>query len=59
MCVHNGIPYTQGQKWFDGCAKACICEDAKTGYYRCDDRYRFFNSFPPEPLLPLPPDATF
>lgn len=40
-CVYNGIAYSQGQKWDDGCDLECICEDASYGFYRCDKKYVF------------------
>ena len=38
VCMYMGKSYTQGQQWDDGCSKVCVCEDAKTGFYRCSDR---------------------
>jgi len=38
ICVYNGQLYKQGQQWYDGCNSVCVCEDAKTGYYRCQPR---------------------
>ncbi|XP_076111939.1 uncharacterized protein LOC143080127 isoform X2 [Mytilus galloprovincialis] len=38
VCVYKGVPYTQGQKWFDGCDFSCVCEDGSTGVYRCNNR---------------------
>ena len=35
----NGVQYTQGQKWNDGCDKMCVCDDGITGHYTCSDRY--------------------
>jgi hypothetical protein len=29
--------------WYDGCDKTCVCEDAKTGFFRCSDRYIYVN----------------
>ena len=39
----NGRQYTQGQTWYDGCQKKCVCEDGKTGFYRCSDRQIHFS----------------
>lgn len=44
VCVYKGVPYTQGQKWFDGCDFSCVCEDGSTGVYRCNNRYEPFNN---------------
>nr|KAG5702882.1 hypothetical protein BaRGS_019101 [Batillaria attramentaria] len=38
VCVYNGRTYTTGQRWYSGCEKICVCEDGKTGFYRCSDR---------------------
>lgn len=38
ICVYNGQAYRQGQEWYDGCDKKCVCVDAKTGYYSCRQR---------------------
>ncbi|XP_052233684.1 uncharacterized protein LOC127846468 isoform X4 [Dreissena polymorpha] len=38
VCVMNGQTYTQGQKWFIGCDKICVCDDGKTGVYTCNQR---------------------
>ena len=37
-CLYNGRVYSQAQKWYDGCDKTCMCEDAKSGFYTCFDR---------------------
>jgi hypothetical protein len=29
----------EGQQWYDGCDLMCRCEDAKSGFYRCQQRY--------------------
>ncbi|KAJ8302983.1 hypothetical protein KUTeg_019379 [Tegillarca granosa] len=46
VCIMNGRQYTQGQQWYDGCSKKCVCEDGKTGFYRCMDRCRSYPSVP-------------
>ncbi|XP_076470008.1 uncharacterized protein LOC143300296 [Babylonia areolata] len=38
MCVYNGVPFAQGATWDDGCDLKCVCENATTGYYRCNQR---------------------
>ena len=47
QCMYNGVPFTQGQTWNDGCDLTCSCENATTGYYRCSTRYvcGFLNIF--------------
>ena len=37
-CVYNGASYSQGSHWFDGCDFRCVCEDATTDNYRCEQR---------------------
>lgn len=37
-CVMSGKQYTQGQQWNEGCDKICVCDDASTGHYICNDR---------------------
>ena len=39
FCVMNGKTYTQGQQWYDSCDRICVCEDGKSGFYRCRDRW--------------------
>lgn len=43
VCVMDGKEYTEGQKWFVGCEKICVCDDGKTGLYTCNDRYTPFH----------------
>ena len=42
VCVMDGKQYTQGQKWYQGCQKICICNDGKTGAYTCTERFVVF-----------------
>lgn len=40
VCVFkNTNYYRQDQQWYDGCNAVCRCENAATGYYRCQERY--------------------
>ena len=39
VCVYYGRRYGQGEKWIDGCQYECECIDAKTGQYRCSQKY--------------------
>ena len=38
-CVYNGVAYSQGQRWDDGCDLECVCENAIYGFYRCNKKY--------------------
>ena len=39
VCVFkNSQYYRQDQQWYDGCNAVCRCENAATGYYRCQER---------------------
>ena len=38
VCIYQGRSFKQGQKWYDGCQKVCVCDDAENGYVRCEDR---------------------
>lgn len=38
ICVYKGQYYAEGQQWYDGCDKRCVCDDGATNYYRCSDR---------------------
>lgn len=38
-CIYKGKIYQQGQTWHDGCDYDCECINAKSGQYRCSDRY--------------------
>lgn len=42
VCVYNGVQFKQGATWQDGCSLNCVCENGKTGFYRCNERYLFF-----------------
>ncbi|XP_060063144.1 kielin/chordin-like protein [Ylistrum balloti] len=60
MCIYQGHPYTQGQKWFDGCDKKCTCENAKIGYYSCSDRCPSYTNLTPTCIMvpdPNDPDC--
>ena len=46
VCVYNGETYKQGEAWYDGCDRTCVCENAAFGYYRCDDRCPEFLDLP-------------
>ena len=46
VCVYQGQTYSQGEAWTDGCNRACICENATFGYYRCEDRCPEFLDLP-------------
>ncbi|KAK7491400.1 hypothetical protein BaRGS_00017378, partial [Batillaria attramentaria] len=55
VCVYNGRTYTTGQRWYSGCEKICVCEDGKTGFYRCSDRCAHFEGVTAD--CKLVPDA--
>lgn len=38
-CLYKGVEYAQGQRWDDGCDYTCVCTDAMTGKYTCDEKY--------------------
>ncbi|XP_053376973.1 uncharacterized protein LOC123528762 [Mercenaria mercenaria] len=38
LCVMNGKQYSEGQKWYVGCDKMCVCDDGSAGIYSCYDR---------------------
>ncbi|XP_076111945.1 uncharacterized protein LOC143080130 isoform X2 [Mytilus galloprovincialis] len=46
VCVYKGVPYTQGQQWYDGCDKVCTCENGMTGYVRCRQRCTTYDTIP-------------
>ncbi|XP_035826806.1 uncharacterized protein LOC101848762 [Aplysia californica] len=50
-CVYNGVLYQQGQRWSDGCKSTCVCENGKTGQYRCSPRCPTFQSLDPRCTL--------
>ncbi|XP_061197993.1 uncharacterized protein LOC133206079 [Saccostrea echinata] len=43
-CYYNGQLYQQSQRWVDGCKYSCVCDDAKTGRYRCSPKCPSFNN---------------
>jgi len=38
FCAYNGMKYTTGQTWDDGCNYNCVCLDDMTGQYKCTER---------------------
>ncbi|XP_076113274.1 uncharacterized protein LOC143080959 isoform X2 [Mytilus galloprovincialis] len=46
LCLYNGQLYKQSQQWYDGCNSVCVCEDASTGYYRCQPRCSKYSNVP-------------
>ena len=38
VCIYQGQAYKQGEAWYDGCDKVCVCDNAAFGFVRCDDR---------------------
>ncbi|XP_078338507.1 uncharacterized protein LOC111134355 isoform X1 [Crassostrea virginica] len=59
ICIMNGKTYSQGQTWYDGCARVCVCEDGRTGYYRCSQRCNTYDNLPSTcTLIPDPNDPT-
>ncbi|RUS89867.1 hypothetical protein EGW08_002397 [Elysia chlorotica] len=38
VCVYQGRTFQQGNTWYDGCDKTCVCDDAESGTVRCEDR---------------------
>ncbi|GFR96142.1 collagen alpha-5(VI) chain, partial [Elysia marginata] len=38
VCIYKGQAYKQGEAWYDGCDKVCVCDNAAFGFVRCDDR---------------------
>ena len=55
MCVYKNQQYSQGQSWYDGCDYRCSCDNAESGYYRCQRRWEcrwlFLNLFPDDKIL--------
>jgi hypothetical protein len=48
-----GKAYTQGQQFYDGCDRICICENGMTGYYSCVDRSVKYMELDPFHVLQL------
>ena len=46
VCLYQGKNYEQGETWHDGCEKTCVCDDAESGYIRCEDRCPDFLNLP-------------
>ncbi|XP_070202959.1 uncharacterized protein [Littorina saxatilis] len=45
-CEYNGKQYQQGEKWEDGCAYDCVCEDTTTGKYKCNEKCTRYDKVP-------------
>jgi hypothetical protein len=56
VCVYKGVPYTQGQQWYDGCDKVCVCESGMTGYVRCRQRCSTYTKSDECTMVPDPKD---
>jgi hypothetical protein len=56
VCVYKGVPYTQGQQWYDGCDKVCVCESGMTGYIRCRQRCSTYTKSDECTMVPDPKD---
>ncbi|OPL21209.1 hypothetical protein AM593_01127, partial [Mytilus galloprovincialis] len=50
-CLYHGNVYTQGQKWYDDCDKVCVCQDAKMGFYSCQDRCAKYSNLGPNCVM--------
>jgi len=51
--------YRQSQVWYDDCNAVCKCEDATTGYYRCQERCAKYPAVPSGcTLVPDPKDPS-
>ncbi|XP_053402495.1 cysteine-rich motor neuron 1 protein-like [Mercenaria mercenaria] len=46
FCIYKSKTYNQGDVWQDGCRYNCTCEDAKIGFYRCQDLCPVWNNLP-------------
>ncbi|XP_067652673.1 mucin-2-like [Haliotis asinina] len=55
VCIYNGVPFQQGDSWNDGCDLKCSCEDAKSGYYRCNHRCLKYDNIPATCILQTDP----
>ncbi|XP_060570089.1 uncharacterized protein LOC132728460 isoform X2 [Ruditapes philippinarum] len=59
VCQYKNQLYRQDQVWYDDCNAVCRCEDANTGYYRCQERCAKYPNLPPTcTLVPDPKDPT-
>ncbi|KAL5022346.1 hypothetical protein ScPMuIL_001501 [Solemya velum] len=56
VCIYNNMRYTQGQQWYNGCDKVCVCEDGKSGYYRCSDRCTKYQNLPSQCTMVADPN---
>ncbi|GFO23771.1 collagen alpha-4(vi) chain [Plakobranchus ocellatus] len=55
-CFYKGVEYSQGEKWVDGCDYECVCEDGRSGAYRCYNRCPVYQDLPRECTLIAVPD---
>jgi len=46
FCIYKNNIYNQSATWQDGCQYNCSCEDAKTGFYKCQDLCPVWNNLP-------------
>ncbi|XP_060567789.1 mucin-2-like isoform X2 [Ruditapes philippinarum] len=56
-CMYNGVRFSVGEHWNDGCDLQCVCEDEMTGFYRCNDRCRNYDAPEECTLVTDPRDA--
>ncbi|XP_021364449.1 uncharacterized protein LOC110457477 [Mizuhopecten yessoensis] len=50
-CYVNGTLYQQGLRWQDGCDFTCVCDDGKTGRFRCQPKCPDFKNLPAQCTL--------
>ncbi|GFO24025.1 LOW QUALITY PROTEIN: collagen alpha-5(vi) chain [Plakobranchus ocellatus] len=51
VCIYKGQAYKQGEAWYDGCDKVCVCDNAAFGFVRCDDRCPDYLNLPADCTL--------
>ncbi|GAB1606676.1 uncharacterized protein LOC115210527 [Argonauta hians] len=51
VCLYKGHQYYEGQTWQDGCDFNCKCEDASSGFWRCDSRCPKYTGLPADCYL--------
>ncbi|WAR02658.1 hypothetical protein MAR_009216 [Mya arenaria] len=47
LCQFNGYKYAEGEQWYDGCKRTCVCKNPVDNMYICEERCQQYRKLPP------------